>query len=103
MASGADCVLFNYKAIFTSGAACLSRSFGVPLLIPKRLRTVDLDEPSPLVFRFEDLGTDFTRMLREAARTLPDYAGAGAYREKCSWSRVARRTAEIYRDILQEP
>ena len=58
--SAADAVLFNYRAIFTSGAACLARSYGVPMLMPRRLQTVELDEPSPLVFRF-DLDGDLRR------------------------------------------
>jgi glycosyltransferase involved in cell wall biosynthesis len=97
--SAADCVLFNYRAIFTSGAACLARSFGVPLLIPERLRTVDLDEPSPLVFRFEGFEGDFSEKLADATRVSPDYFAASPYREKCAWSRVARSTVEVYRDV----
>ncbi len=97
--SAADCVLFNYQAIFTSGAACLARSFGVPLLIPARLGTVDLDEPSSLVFRFDGLDGSLERALAAALDTPPDYPAAGVYREKCAWSRVARSTAEIYRNI----
>jgi hypothetical protein len=71
----------------------------VPLLIPARLRTVDLDEPNPLVFRFDALDGGFVRTLEAALDTPPDYTGARPYREKCAWDRVARSTAEIYRNI----
>ena len=53
--SAADAAVFNYRTIFTSGAAALARSWGVPILIPSRLATVALDEPAPTVFRFDRL------------------------------------------------
>ena len=56
--SACDCSIFNYRDIFTSGAAALARSYGVPLLIPRRLDAADLDEPHPHVFRFDTLDTD---------------------------------------------
>jgi len=96
----ADAVIFNYRAIFTSGAACLARSYGTPLLIPERLQTVDLDEPSPLVFRFESIESGFGEKLEEALSAPADYASARPYRAKCAWSRIAQTTAEIYRNAL---
>ncbi len=64
-------MLFHYRAIFTSGAACLARSLGIPILIPRRLDTVDLAEPHPLVFRFDALETDFRPALEAALAAQP--------------------------------
>jgi glycosyltransferase involved in cell wall biosynthesis len=69
--SAVDAVLFNYRTIFTSGAASLARSWGVPLLLPRRLRTVDLAEPSKFVLRFESPGSDLREKLREALAIVP--------------------------------
>ena len=95
--SAADCVLFNYREIFTSGAACLARSWGVPILLPTRLQTVALDEPHPLVFRFQSFDTDFRTQLRHALAAHPDYAAARKWRQTTAWPRVAEATASVYR------
>jgi len=94
--AAADCVLFHYRAIFTSGAACLARSLGIPILIPRRLDTVDLAEPHPLVFRFEALESDFRPALEAALAARPDYAAAAAWRQATAWSRIAEETARVY-------
>lgn len=98
--SAADAAVFNYRQIFTSGAASLARSWGLPLLIPSRLDTVALDEPSPFVHRFTTVQTDFATALQNALRIPPDYTAAAAWREACSWDTVARLTAELYRSAL---
>jgi len=95
----ADCVLFHYRAIFTSGAACLARSLGIPILIPNRLDTVDLAEPHPLVFRFDDLETDFAKVLEAALEARRDQEAAEEWREATAWSRIAEETARVYRSI----
>jgi beta-1,4-mannosyltransferase len=98
--AAADCVLFHYRAIFTSGAACLARSLGIPILIPRRLDTVDLAEPHPLVFRFDTMEEDFRTALEAALAVRPDYAAAAAWREETAWSQVAEQTAQVYRDVV---
>jgi glycosyltransferase involved in cell wall biosynthesis len=97
--SAADCVLFNYRAIFTSGAATLARSWGVPLLLPSRLTTIDLDEPDPRVFRFE--ATNFGEQLGRALAAGSDYSSAAVWREKGDWRQIARLTAAVYRGVLE--
>ena len=94
--SAADCALFNYKEIFTSGAAALARSFGLPLLIPERLKCADLREPHSHVFRFESLDKDFFSQLLKALETMPSYTCAEDWRQHTSWDYVARLTAEAY-------
>jgi hypothetical protein len=94
--SAVDCTLFNYLEILTSGAATLARSWGTPVLIPVRLDTVDLDEPSPLVFRFSEFGTDFAEKLEIASRTKHGFVDASPWREKTSWSCIAKKTVEAY-------
>lgn len=98
--SAADCVLFNYRQIFTSGAACLARSYGVPLLLPARIATVDLAEPHPGVFRFDD--ASFAAQLRAAleAPTASRFALAQPWREQTTWPRIAALTAEAYREAI---
>jgi len=98
--SAAAAVLFNYRQIFTSGAASLARSWGVPILIPRRLDTVDLAEPSPLVQRFETLATDFPAALATALSTAPSFAAAAEWRAATAWARVACATADIYARVL---
>ena len=98
--SAADAVLFNYRTIFTSGAAALARSWGLPILLPRRLDTGDLAEPAPTIFRFERPDTDLAEKLTAALTTPPDYAGAAAWREQTAWPRVAALTADGYRAAL---
>jgi glycosyltransferase involved in cell wall biosynthesis len=95
----ADCVVFAYKAIFTSGAACLARSLGIPILIPRRLDTIDLGEPHRLVFRFGDLETDFARALEAALEAGPDWGAAEEWRTATAWGRIAEETARVYRAV----
>ena len=77
----ADCVIINYRELLTSGAASLARSFGVPLLIPARLNTVNLGEPVPRVFLFQS-PAEFAELLPKAfaagAPTTPPNQGARA-------------------------
>jgi glycosyltransferase involved in cell wall biosynthesis len=94
--SAADVAIFNYREIFTSGAANLARSWGLPMLLPARLDTVMLDEPTPFVRRFADFA-EFGGQLREALAMGPDFAKAEPWRKACSWDEVARLTMEGYR------
>jgi glycosyltransferase involved in cell wall biosynthesis len=98
--SAADCALFNYRTIFTSGAASLARSWGLPVLIPARLDTVDLVEPDPRVLRFEALDSSFPQKLAAAMAIPSDYGAAEPWREQISWSRVAELTMAGYREVL---
>jgi glycosyltransferase involved in cell wall biosynthesis len=98
--SAADVVLFNYRQIFTSGAANLAQSWGVPLILPSRLDTVVLSEPSPFVHRFESFETDFAEVLSRALTVRPDFAAAAGWRDARTWEKVARLTAEGYRMAL---
>ena len=100
--AAADAVLFHYRAIFTSGAACLARSLGLPVLLPHRLDTIDLAEPHPLVFRFADLESDFAAVLEQALAARPDFAAAAPWREATAWSRIAAETALLYRAIVAQ-
>lgn len=94
--SAVDCTIFNYKEIFTSGAAAMARSMGVPVLIPQRLQAADLHEPHPLVHRFDSLKTDFTTHLHAALMQTRDYAAASKWRSETSWQEVARLTRNAY-------
>ena len=95
-----DVTVFNYRKIFTSGAANLARSWGLPMLIPTRLDTVVLDEPSPIIHRFTSLDTDFATQLTKALATPPNFAGAAAWRNETSWDHVATLTLEGYKRAL---
>jgi glycosyltransferase involved in cell wall biosynthesis len=98
--SAADAVLFNYRDVFTSGAAGLARSWGLPMLLPSRVDALELDEPSPFVRRFSSIDTDFADQLERALELRPDYDAARSWRERCSWDRVAALTAAGYRAAL---
>lgn len=98
--SAADCTVFNYRTIFTSGAASLARSWGLPILIPSRLKTVDLSEPDARVFRFTDFESDFAEKFRAALSVPADHATAAAWRKSIAWERIATLTAAGYREAL---
>lgn len=97
--SAASVCLFNYRQIFTSGAASMARSRGVPLLMPRRLTAVDLAEPTSYVQRFEGQD-DFIIALNRALALPADFDTAASWRESISWPRIARITAESYRRLL---
>lgn len=99
--SAADVVISNYREILTSGAASLARSYGVPLILPRRLDTLDLGEPTPYVRRFTDFATDFRTELDAALALPPDFAAAAAWREACNWDRVAELTMDGYRSAMK--
>lgn len=96
----ADVSIINYRKVFTSGTASLARSFGIPLLIPHRLNTVDLQEPHPLVFRYDQLQGDFAEKLHEALHTGADYALAEEWRRSTAWEKVAAKTRAVYEKVL---
>lgn len=98
----ADAAISNYREILTSGAASLARSFGVPLLLPRRLATIDLGEPTAYVRRFTDFATDFRTELDAALALQPDFAAAAAWREACSWDRIAELTMDGYRSAMED-
>lgn len=98
--SAADVGLFNYRTIFTSGAASLARSWGLPIVLPRRLDTVDLAEPDPRIFRFNNFESDFDTVLKRALQVPSDFAGAAPWRELTSWPRIAAATAAGYRELL---
>ncbi|MDR3401286.1 MAG: glycosyltransferase [Chthoniobacter sp.] len=99
----ADCTLFNYRTIFTSGAAALARSWGLPILIPTRLDTVDLAEPDPRVLRFGALDATFPQKLAAALAIPADFEAAEPWRQQTSWSHVAELTIAGYREALGLP
>ncbi len=97
----ADCTVFNYRQIFTSGAANLARSWGLPILLPARLDTVVLDEPSLFVHRFSEFDTDFESALSKALGVTSNFEAAAPWREVRSWDKVAQLTAAGYRLALR--
>jgi glycosyltransferase involved in cell wall biosynthesis len=99
--SASDATVFNYRDILTSGAGCLARSFGLPILFPARLDAVDIGEPHASVFRFQSLIEDFPTLLGRAVARGLRYAEAAEWREQTKWSAVAAATAKVYREIIQ--
>jgi beta-1,4-mannosyltransferase len=99
--SAADCALFNYPSLLTSGSAALARSAGLPILFPSRLHTVDLGEPSPRVFRFDRIDDVFAELLHRAVGLSRDYASAADWRSATRWEVVAAKTLAAYRSILR--
>jgi glycosyltransferase involved in cell wall biosynthesis len=94
--SAADCAVFNYRRILTSGGAALARSWGLPVLIPAACSTVDLMEPDPRVARFANFDATFAATLRGAAALGRDFEAAARWREFCDWDRVAGLTKAAY-------
>jgi glycosyltransferase involved in cell wall biosynthesis len=100
--SAVDCSIFNYREIFTSGAASLARSMGVPILIPERLKAADLHEPHPAIFRFDRLESDFKEKLAAALSISPDYEAARKWRQDTSWEKVAIITKQAYEQSIKQ-
>ncbi len=99
--SAADCAIFNYTSIFTSGAGALARSFGVPSILPRSAATLDLGEPHMHVVRFESVQTDLRDAL-ECALAIPcDYAQAQDWRRLTSWDAVAACMMPVYRRLIE--
>ncbi len=98
--SAADVVVFNYRAILVSGAATLARSLGKAIVLPERLETIDLEEPHPLVFRFDDLRGNFLAQIESALAggSRPDLAAE--WRAHHAWDNVARLTREVYDEAV---
>ena len=97
--SAADCSVFNYRKVFTSGAACLARSYGLPCILTEALTTVDLDEPDPRVIRIKSLAGELAPAVTAAVDAGPDYEAAQPWRDRTAWPEVARQHAEIYRRV----
>jgi hypothetical protein len=97
--SATDCVVINYRKIFTSGVASLARSYGLPVLIPARHATVDLDEPHPSVYRFDDVSTNFGEMLQKALLYRPGYANGLEWRRSIAWDVIAAKTRRVYDSV----
>jgi glycosyltransferase involved in cell wall biosynthesis len=95
-----NATIFHYRAILTSGAACLARSLGVPILIRRALDTVDLGEPDPLVVRYDDNPGSLDHALREAMRLEAETSCPVALRELTAWKRVAADTNSVYRTLV---
>lgn len=98
LVAAADAVILNHQASLTSGVASLARSLGAPIVLPARLHTVDLAEPSPLVFRFDD-GASFHRQVAAACAAARDPAETARWRRSIAWSAIARATRKIYDEL----
>lgn len=95
-----DATLFNYRAILTSGGACLARSRGCPILLPKRLDTIDLGAESDGILFFDEISDssfDSALMSIPPRQTIMDQAAK--YRSECSWERVAELTRKVYEGL----
>lgn len=97
--SASDCAVVNYSEVFTSGVACLSRSWGLPLLLRKQLVTVDVGEPDDRVLRYDDVETDFGAVLAHALKQKPSFEAAASWRSATSWAGVAHKTASFFRNL----
>jgi len=98
--SAADCVAINYDRIYTSGVASLARSYGMPLLLPKRHTTFDLREPHASVFRFESVKTDFGEKLKAVLQYERSYTTAAEWRKTIVWDTIATKTRKVYESVL---
>jgi len=97
--SAADCAVINYESIFSSGVACLARSWGLPILLPEGLTTIDLDEPHPLVLRYRAVEDGFAEALARALSSAPDFDAAESWRVSTAWDKVAEETERVYRRV----
>ncbi len=100
--SAADVVICNHLRAFSSGGACLARSWGLPLLMPASAEAVDLHEPDPRVIRFDKIDAGFAHAVKSLVALGPDYASAARWRQATAWNQVAEITAATYREVYSE-
>lgn len=100
--AAADAVLFNYQAILVSGAATLARSLGTPIVLPQRLVSIDLSEPHPLVFRFDESDTHLVAQIEAAMSRGTHPELAADWRTQHAWGNVAKLTRAVYEEVLAE-
>lgn len=98
--AAADLVVLPFQQILTSGSACLCRSLGVPLALPESASSVALDEPSPRVFRYQNLSEALPPLLERATQLGTSFEAAEPWRQACAWPCIAERTAAAYRSLL---
>lgn len=96
----ARAVVVNHVAGLTSTVASLARTVSANLLLPARLVGVDLMEPHPSVFRFEDLHVDFATRLSEALNTQPLPIDQ-VWWDATAWGRIAELTLNLYRSAIR--
>jgi len=94
----ADCCLFNYRQILTSGSIHPPRALGIPVLIPTRLTSLDLGEPNLRVFRFRNVD-ELPELLNKAVRIGSDYEAADEWRKEHDWNQIAEQTRDLYRRV----
>jgi hypothetical protein len=63
------------------------------------LDTVDLAEPDPRVFRFENLESNFRPALDAALATPASFDSAAPWRAAIAWPQIAVRTATLYASV----
>jgi len=96
--SMADCCLYNYQQILTSGSVHPPRALGIPILLPERFTTLDLGEPCERVLRFSNHDTLGQELHRALAMGV-DYDSAHQWRQDHDWSSIAEKTKELYEQI----
>lgn len=94
-------VVINHIAGLTSTVAALARSLSTNLLLPRRLSGVDLMEPHPSVFRFDQLAGDFESRLA-AALHAPRSPHDEQWWQATSWASVAAATVRCYQKALSD-
>lgn len=103
--AAADGVIFNYTRMLTSGAASLARSLGIPILIHRRARTIDLAEPHPTVVRYDSVGDDLGRGIARVialSATMEKSERDPAWDAAIAWPGIAGKTAAVYRRVLAD-
>lgn len=97
----ADAAVFNYDSILAPGGVQLALARGIPLLLPDRIRSLDLMEPNALVFRFDHLDHSFKTMLNKAFCQPHDPDVACRWRALTDWETIAHRHADVYRRVTR--
>lgn len=92
-----DVAIFNYQKILVSGAALMARQLGIPILLPERLETIELGEPTPGVFRFCELDEKFLPVLEQAL--IAGREPEGSWLANHGWKNVAAKTLEVYQSV----
>jgi glycosyltransferase involved in cell wall biosynthesis len=96
----ADCCLYNYRQILTSGSIHPPRALGIPVLLPERLTSIELGEPNSRVLRFSCMDS-LESQLKRALELDVDYHSARPWREEHDWASIAEKTMDIYRHVTQ--
>ncbi|MDX1688511.1 MAG: glycosyltransferase family 4 protein [Candidatus Promineifilaceae bacterium] len=99
-----DAMVFTFREVLTSGSVILALTYGVPVIAPAAGCLPELvTEEAGLLYRPDDdeaLARAMTAIRKQNLAKMREQARAIAH--KLDWAPIARKTAALYRTILEQ-